>query len=247
MTRLLVSVTDVDESLLALEAGADIIDLKNPAKGALGALPLPVVRQVVRAVGGRRPVSATIGDLPMQAGQVAAAVAETADAGVDIVKIGFFGSTGHAACIDALAPFADRGVRMVAVQFADQAVDPGLNACLAKAGFLGVMLDTARKGGRRLRDWMGDDELHSFAASAREQGLLAGLAGSLVIANITTLAECGADYLGFRGGLCRDSSRLAVLEHERVVQAVEMLRKCNMPDRVIAKNLMAVESGSLPV
>jgi len=35
--RLLVSVMDAAEAVLAVEAGADIADLKDPAEGSLGA------------------------------------------------------------------------------------------------------------------------------------------------------------------------------------------------------------------
>ena len=35
--RLLVSVTDAEEARVAVEAGVDIVDVKNPAEGSLGA------------------------------------------------------------------------------------------------------------------------------------------------------------------------------------------------------------------
>ena len=38
MTQLLISVKNVKETLIALDAGVDIIDLKDPDNGALGAL-----------------------------------------------------------------------------------------------------------------------------------------------------------------------------------------------------------------
>ena len=60
---MLASVRTLDEALFALEAGADFIDLKEPSHGALGALDHAAVRVCVQAIGGRRPVSATIGDI----------------------------------------------------------------------------------------------------------------------------------------------------------------------------------------
>ena len=39
MIRLLASVQDAEEADIALLGGADIIDFKDPAHGALGALP----------------------------------------------------------------------------------------------------------------------------------------------------------------------------------------------------------------
>jgi len=43
MTQLLISVTNVEEAQIALNSGADFIDLKDPNGGALGALPLDIV------------------------------------------------------------------------------------------------------------------------------------------------------------------------------------------------------------
>ena len=58
MSQLLISVTSVEEAKLALIHGADIIDLKDPASGALGALPLPIIQAVLALVDGKKPVSA---------------------------------------------------------------------------------------------------------------------------------------------------------------------------------------------
>src|SRR5213078_1892304 len=62
--KLLVSVVDVGEARAAAAAGADIVDVKNPAEGSLGA-PSPAVIAGVRAAVPRElPVSAAIGDMP---------------------------------------------------------------------------------------------------------------------------------------------------------------------------------------
>jgi uncharacterized protein (UPF0264 family) len=59
--RLLVSVVDADEARAAAAAGADIVDVKNPAEGSLGA-PSPAVIEGVRAaVPAHLTVSAAIG------------------------------------------------------------------------------------------------------------------------------------------------------------------------------------------
>ena len=152
MTQLLASVTNKAEAMLAMSAGADIIDLKNPAAGALGALPLAVIEEIVAAVDGLKPVSATIGDLPMQPALLLDAVRKTAVADVDFIKIGFFEDNNVAACLEALGSLATDGISLVAVLFADGAPDFGLVPQLAHAGIHGVMLDTAIKNGKRLRD-----------------------------------------------------------------------------------------------
>ena len=47
MTRMLASVATLQEARLAAECGVDIIDLKNPSTGALGALPTETVVEIV--------------------------------------------------------------------------------------------------------------------------------------------------------------------------------------------------------
>jgi len=81
MTLLLASVTGAGEAEIALAHGADIIDLKDPAQGALGALEPMAVRATLAAIAGRRPVSAVIGDLPMQPDIIYRAVEDMAAAG----------------------------------------------------------------------------------------------------------------------------------------------------------------------
>ncbi len=63
MTALLVSVRSAAEAEAALAGGAALIDVKEPARGALGRADDAVIADVVRAVAGRAPVSAALGEL----------------------------------------------------------------------------------------------------------------------------------------------------------------------------------------
>ncbi len=202
MTGLLASVRNVAEAGVALRGGADLIDLKEPRAGALGALPPDVIRAVVAYVAGRRPVSATIGDLPMRPAQVVGAVARTAALGVDYVKIGIFPGGAPEACVDALAPLARAGSALVALLFADGSPDFRLADRAARNGFAGVMLDTMRKEGGGLRRFLDERALRRFVDRAHANTLLAGLAGSLRSTDIPALLPLQPDYLGFRGALC---------------------------------------------
>lgn len=209
MTHLLASVRDVHEAGIALGGGADLIDLKEPASGALGALPLPTVRKIVAAIDGARPISATIGDLPMKPALLVQAARQMAETGVDFIKIGFFPGDAYA-CIRALAPLT-RQAALIAVLFADRDPDLALLGELGAAGFRGAMLDTADKRGGGLRSRMDDGQLRAFVAAARSRGLLVGLAGSLGAADIPPLLALAPDYLGFRGALCGSSGRSGAL------------------------------------
>lgn len=224
---LLASVRSVGEARLAAAGGADLIDLKEPRAGALGALPLPVLRQIVRALRGgwpQLPVSATIGDLPdrSEAGQhawLARRVHEVAAAGVDVVKAGIAPGPRAAALLEAFAalPLA-AGQTRVPVLLADRGIDMALVAHACALRFPVLMLDTADKRRGTLFDCASLDSLGGFIATVRAHGLRAGLAGSLQIAQAPLLCGLAPDVAGFRGALCAgdrsggfDRRRLAAL------------------------------------
>lgn len=211
MTALLASVSNLHEAYTALDAAVDIIDLKQPATGTLGAVADTVACAVVKQVDGRIPVSATIGDLPTEAATVAWAVEQKAATGVDYVKIGLFGSGDLSTTLSALRPLAGRGIRLVAVLFADQGVDLTVLQMLSAIGFAGAMLDTAGKHAGGLRCHADDQLLSAFVRRCRSLGLLSGLAGSLGTADIAPLLKLSPDLLGFRGALCDRGERTEAL------------------------------------
>jgi len=211
VTRMLASVLDATEAVLAVEAGADIVDLKDPGRGALGAVAPEALAQALAAVAGRRPVSATVGDLPMRPDLLAREAARTAAAGVDYVKLGLLPGPGLAECISALGGLAGEA-RLVAVLFADRWPYPGAPEALARAGFAGVMVDTADKSAGGLRRHLDEAALRAFLREAAASGLFGGLAGSLARADIPALLALGPDVLGFRGALCAGGSRTAGLD-----------------------------------
>ncbi|MGH7155825.1 MAG: (5-formylfuran-3-yl)methyl phosphate synthase [Acetobacteraceae bacterium] len=225
MTRMLASVTGPAEAALALAGGADIIDLKDPSQGALGAVDPAVVAETVASIGGRRPVSAVAGDLPMDPSVVRGAVSAIAATGVDYVKLGLFPGGDARACLRALIGLAPR-TRLVAVLFADCAPDLSLVAAAAEAGFAGAMLDTADKSAGRLLDHMDLPELRRFVESCGSLGLLSGLAGSLEAPDIPRLLLLRPGYLGFRGALCGAGSRT----HHVTPEAIQQIRALIPPE-----------------
>jgi (5-formylfuran-3-yl)methyl phosphate synthase len=216
MVGLLASVAGLDEAEIAAGEGADLVDLKDPARGALGAWPEAAISRAVDRLGSRTLLSATVGDLPMQPKLVLDAARRTAATGVHFVKLGFFAGGDPSGCAQALAMLAGSGVRLVAVLMADQSPRLELVGELARSGFAGVMLDTADKSSGGLRRHQSEAELRRFVAIAREHALLCGLAGSLTPEDIAPLAALGPDYLGFRGALCRAADRTGRLDPARL-------------------------------
>ena len=220
ITRFLASVRSVEEAQLCVEAGADVIDCKDPDRGALGALPHDVVRAIRRAVPARVPVSATVGDLMPDPVTMTVAVTAMAATGVEFVKIGFFPGGDARAAIRALADVSVKGTRLVGLLLADRDPDFSLIAAMGSAGFAGVLLDTAGKNTGALPEVMPRARLEAFVPAAARAGLFSGLAGSLRLNHVPQLLALKPDLLGFRGALCRAGDRRGVLDR----QAIEAVR-----------------------
>jgi dihydroneopterin aldolase len=204
MTLFLASVRDKAEAEILRNTRADIIDLKEPARGALGALDLDTTREIVSFIAGRVPASATIGDLPMQPDTISAAVLERAACGVDYVKFGLFPDGDARACLEALCPVAQR-VRLIVVLFADRLPYFDAVARAAAMGAAGVMLDTAGKSAGSLLDHLDHREIANFITHAKAHRLMVGLAGSLTADDVLELLPLAPDLIGFRGALCHGS------------------------------------------
>ncbi len=212
MTRLLVSVRDTAEALLAIEAGCDLIDLKDPASGALGALPPADVAAIVRAIRARAgdavTVSATTGDLPPgDINEITRRVQAVAACGVDLVKVGIDegSSTDEAqtpALLDALAALP-RAPQIVPVLIADRGIPAAaLQRALALKVFPALMLDVADKAGGGLLWRHSPERLTAFITMVHGHGMKAGLAGALRAADVPKILKLKADFAGFRSALC---------------------------------------------
>lgn len=210
MTLMLASVLSREEAEIALAHGADIIDCKDPARGALGALSLAQVSEIVAAVNGRRPVSAVV-ELPHDVAHAQRAFEDAIATGVEYVKFALPVTPDADEIIETLAPLAVR-VKLVAVLFADLGPDFEHLPNLARAGFHGAMLDTAHKGKGRLLDMMNIGALSDFVAKCRALGLASGLAGALEAPDVPRLLVTGASVIGFRGALCVQGDRRGALD-----------------------------------
>jgi len=204
--QLLVSVADPREARAALAGGADLIDAKDPRRGALGAVAPQRLRAICDAVGAQRPVSAALGDAA-QAAPIADAVRVAVDAGVAYVKVGFRGIRSPARVHDlAAAARAPAGLRLILVAYADweRAEGPRPDVLLEVAvavGAAGVLIDTAFKG-TGLFDLLSCDTVGTWVAATRGAGLLAALGGGLEGPDLPTAREAGADIVGVRGAAC---------------------------------------------
>jgi uncharacterized protein (UPF0264 family) len=219
---LLVSVRSASEALEALAGGADVIDVKEPTRGSLGAADREVIEEVVRVVADRVPVTAAGGELLEHSARPRWSCYVPVG-GVAVVKFGFAGCAQwtdwrgdwRAAC-DALA----EGTRPVAVAYADwkaaNAIAPYETLRLAVAANCpAVLVDTWDKSGGSLFGHWSPEELSQYIAEARGCGLLVVLAGSLSSGSIHDAITLFPDFVAVRGAAC-DGGRNGTVSRERV-------------------------------
>jgi (5-formylfuran-3-yl)methyl phosphate synthase len=207
MTGLLVSVRNTAEAELALAGGADVIDIKEPSRGALGAADPDVWREVQRVVGNRAIVSAALGEL--LDGGLPQIAAETR--GLRFAKIGLAGCHVQRGWLKrwfesvSALPF---GVQPVPVAYADwpaaDAPSPSVAMSLAMQSPARLLLiDTHDKTHGCLLDHLCIDSLRELAQLARESHVRLVLAGSLDATSIDELLPLAPAYVGVRGAVCR--------------------------------------------
>ncbi len=236
--KLLVSIVDKTEAIDSIKGGADILDVKNPKEGSLGANFPRVIRQVKEVTPGNLELSATIGDLPNLPGTASLAALGAAASGVDYVKAGLFGVK---TCEEATALMTevvkavkeyDSSLKTIASGYADfrqvGCVNPlELPMVAHKSGADGVLVDVRIKSGKRnLFSFQTDKNLKELVVKAHNCNLLAALAGSLDAQDIQRVYTLGADIIGVRGAVCTKKDRIAGrLEREKVASFAEEISK----------------------
>jgi (5-formylfuran-3-yl)methyl phosphate synthase len=224
--RLLVSVIDADEARLAVEAGVDVVDVKNPAEGSLGAPAPGVIERVREVVPPERSVSAAIGDLPNLPGTAALAALGAARSGAAYVKVGLWGTSATedaVVVLRAVRAAVDGGAAVIAAAYADAERVPGrplppgeIVEAARRAGVGGCLLDTAVKDGRGLFEWLTPKALAKLVGDGHAAGLEMALAGALRAEDLSRVRAAGADIVGVRAAACRDGRRTAPLDAERI-------------------------------
>jgi uncharacterized protein (UPF0264 family) len=226
---LLVSVRDVGEARAALGGGAALIDVKEPARGALGRADDETIAAIVRDVNGRRPVSAALGELTEE-------LPRPACAGLAFVKRGLAGCA-RLTWRQRLERELDTSgtTRGVIVAYADWqcAQAPPVNevvdfAC-GRAGNV-LLIDTHCKDaatpslGRKptLLDWRSLEEIVALCERCRAADVRVALAGSLDAAAIEALRPARPTWFAVRGAACDGNVRGGTVQTQRVATLAKL-------------------------
>lgn len=215
--KLLVSPVNIKEALEAIKGGADIIDVKNPQEGSLGASYPWVIREIKDVLPPGTELSAPLGDLEYKPGTAALAALGLAGLGVDYVKAGLHGVRNREEAIrmgmHIVKSIKKFRIKVVLAGYADYKVIGSVNpmelpSVAEETGAHGVMIDTATKNGRTLIDHISLKELETFTRDAHSRGVFVALAGSLGLSDIEVLRRTGCDILGVRGAVCSNYDRV---------------------------------------
>ncbi len=215
---------DVDR---ILEEPSDILDLKNPLEGSLGAPSITLVDLVRKKIqnfnshSNRKVLfSVAIGDFPYMPGSAGMAAYGVAHLTPDFIKIGLFGPKTKEEGILLTKSVVESvhvvnpSIKIVIVGYADQkkinsSVDPMLLPEIAhKGGADIVMLDTKVKNGISLFEHLTIQEIEQFVKKGRNLDLSVALAGSLNRQNLPALLDLHPDIIGVRSMVCKNFDRI---------------------------------------
>jgi uncharacterized protein (UPF0264 family) len=228
---LLVSVRSPEEAEAALAGGAGVIDVKEPARGALGRAAPQTVAAVLDLVGARRPVSAALGELTDEPPRVQ-------DPRLAFVKWGLAGCgiSSERWQVRLGAEVARAGApQTVVVAYADwqcarapSVTDVVAFACRRPGNVL--LIDTCCKDPGTLSrarptllDWLSPAEVVAVCEKCRGAGVRIALAGSLTLAEIKRLRGARPDWFAVRGAVCDEGDRRGAVQAERVRRLADYL------------------------
>ncbi|QDU75136.1 hypothetical protein Pan97_21590 [Bremerella volcania] len=230
--QLLVSVRSVAEANLAGQLSVDLIDLKEPNSGSLGATSPKVWQAVACQWHQRTRVSLALGELP----EVVSVANVPAEA--DSVKIGLAGCRRQPDWQSELSTLFDQlpnGVQRVAVYYADAhlADSPSLEDVLDMARQLECqtfLVDTYDKSAGAVFDHMSPMQLKKLRDRLHADGLHFALAGSLRVKHLSSVAKIQPDIVAVRGAVCH-RDRTGEIDAELLQSFREQLRLAWKLDR----------------
>lgn len=231
--KLLVSPSNLQEAKAAIKGGADIIDVKNPKEGSLGANFPWAIKEIKGILPSGVELSAALGDLNFKPGTASLAAYGTASLGVDYVKAGFLVAGKKEA--QELATKISNAVRnfntkVVLAGYADYREIGSISPLLlpevaSNAGAHVVMIDTARKEGSSLLDYFNVRELEKFIHLAHGHDLKVALAGSLKMGDMELLKNTDVDIVGVRSLVCIGDRINGRISAKKVRELKEFLRR----------------------
>jgi uncharacterized protein (UPF0264 family) len=235
--KLLISPKNEKEAKEAVAGGADIVDVKNPNEGPLGANFPWIIRRIRQITPAEIEVSCTIGEAPNLAGSMALASLGAATTGVNYIKSGLHGVNKAGKAVNLMRNIVRAAkeynpvIKVVASGYADatrvNTVNPLEVPEIAYEADADVaMLDTAIKDGQTLFTFLSMDHLQQFIETSHSYGMKAALAGSLHKEDLPKVHALGADIAGVRSAACTLNDRVnGQITRAKVQELVEIVKQ----------------------
>lgn len=217
--RLLVSVRNPEEARSAIEGGADIIDIKEPAHGSLGKADDEIIAEIVRSVrelSPAIPISAALGELHESENVT---TIPRLPKEIAFVKLGLSRMAHDGHWKDKWRTFRKRfelvnphAPAWVIVAYADwqNAESPAPDELIEAAIPLdcgAVLVDTFLKDGRSLVDHLALSSLLEIQAAVHRRELPLALAGNLRTESLSQIRVMSPQIIAIRSAACGGGGR----------------------------------------
>ena len=218
-TGLLVSVRDVSEARIAVRASVDIIDIKEPNKGSLGAAEAQTINEILSVVNENTCVSVALGELhdaldsPQKFESIISALSDSNS--IAFAKLGLSKMSDRPRWCEHWANTLSklpRRIAPVAVIYADHsiAMAPAPEEIVLTAARLdcrAVLIDTYDKRGGNLFDHLEIRQLKLIQQLVSQHKMQFVLAGSVNLSSLDKICELQPDFVAVRGAVCSDAVR----------------------------------------
>ena len=234
--KLLISPRNKTEAIEAIKGGANIIDIKNPFEGALGANFPWVIEEILDIVPKNIETSCTIGEMSKLPGSLSLAARGAASTGVNYIKAGLSGLRKPEEAINLMSKVVravknfDSEIKVVIVGYADAEKIGSINPLLVPIITANVsadiaMIDTSIKNGKSLFNFLTKKQIKNFVDSSHKLKLKTALAGSIKKTDLADIQSSGTDILGIRGAACTNENRLyGKITRKKVQEIINYLR-----------------------
>ena len=258
MSELLVSVKNKSEAIIALEAGTDILDIKDPNNGSLGMANAATIQSIINLIPLDYPVKTSIAlgeldDWPKKENSITAPIPHYLNEAT-FLKVGPGQSKNlnhwFDNLLDFVLDFRQAGIdrpAWIAVLYAENLQETlfkestnsqidQLALNLNENDFAGLLIDTGNKSEGNLCSHVNIEQLKLITKSLKSQNLLCSLAGRLSIEDIGNLIEqkITPDYYAVRSAVCSKNNRQLKIKQSKVQELKNLLtnRRVFCADRI---------------
>ena len=230
-TNLLISLRKIDELSEEIINEADIIDLKDPLNGSIGAWDLQDIKKVIFRFKNQIQISATLGDIFINQ-KFLIKLKQFDKLNLDYIKFGLL-SMNIKNLFDKIKFLEERKfkTKLVCVVFVD--ISDHFNLVYKKldlfesCGIKYMMLDTYNKNNGDLLSFCNISNLDKFISKCKKFDINIGLAGSLKESHIPLMMKLKPNILGFRSAICKFNKRMSEVDIGKLKKISRHFNLCN--------------------